>query len=203
MLKVSGRRCVIVGGGSVAVRRARALVEAGAGVTVIAPQLEAGLAELPVERHARRYAGGDLAGAWLVVIATDDPATNEAAASEARQRGVLINRTDAPDEGDVTIPAHARHGPITLAVDTSGISASAAAAIRRELSAALPEHWPTLLETVAPFRERIREQYAGEARTALLRRLTDEQSVNILKTHGRDALAARCRRLVDGGPAGE
>jgi precorrin-2 dehydrogenase/sirohydrochlorin ferrochelatase len=190
MLRIAGRRCVVLGGGAVAERRARSLLEAGGRVTVIAPEITDGLAALGIERQARGYARGDLAGAALVVIATGDPAINDAAAAEARREGCLINRADATEAGDFAVPAHARHGPVTIAVDIHGISAAAAAAIRRSLSASLDPAWPRLLALAGPYRQRVQQAVSDpEQRQTLLRRLTDEEAMNILKDQGETALA--------------
>lgn len=204
MLKVRGTRCVIVGGGAVARRRAAALLEAGASVTVIAPDIDDELAAMAmrgVRIERRGYAPGDLEGARLVVVATDDAALNERVAADARlpgAGGALVNRADDPDAGDVTIPAHARHGPITLAVHTSGISAAAAATIRRELSQSLDADWPRLLETVAPYRRRLQEAVEDPAdRKARLVRLTDAEAMRILKAQGIEALQRHCRTIVE------
>lgn len=198
MLRVSGRLCIIVGGGGVALRRAGSLLEAGARVRVIAPQVSPELAAMKALQIDRRpYHRGDLAGALLVVVATDDPAVNEAVAAEAQAAGVLINRADDPLAGDLTIPAHARHGPITLAVHTGGISAAAAAAIRRELSAALDPKWPELLEIVSPFRKAIQERFADVAlRQNLLAQLTDAQAMAIFKQQGPEALRRHCEAVA-------
>lgn len=199
MLKVRGRRCVVVGGGGVAARRARALRDAGAQVVVIAPQIAPELASLGVTYLQRAYRPGDLAGAWLAVAATDDPAVNQQVAREAAQSGVLINRADDPEAGDWTVPAHAHHGPVTLAVHTGGVSASAAAAIRRQLSAALDPDWPALLAAVAAYRDRIQRRFADpQDRQQRLRKLTDEQAMNILKSQGVDALRRYCESLAAG-----
>ena len=197
MLRVRGRRCVVIGGGEVAQRRVTALLEAGADVTVVAPQVRAELAAMDVHVETRPYRAGDCRGAVLVIVATDDPAVNRTAAEDARAHGVLINRADDPDAGDVTIPAHAHHGPITLAVHTGGSSAAAAAAIRRELSAALDAHWPVLLETVGSYRRVIQDrQRDPQRRRALLRELTGPQAMATLKQDGPEALRRFCDRLV-------
>ena len=174
MLRVAGRRCVIVGGGAVAARRARALLAAGAGVTVVAPYIDAGL-DLPgVRRVERAYEPGDLAGAFLVVVATDDDAINEAVAGEAAERGVLVNRADDAAAGDVTVMASGKAGPVTVAVDSGGGSAAAAKAMRDELLTALDPAWPALLQAVKRMRERVRQEVTDPAeRSRRLRRLTD------------------------------
>lgn len=199
MLKVQGTRCVIVGGGEVARRRAQALLEAGAHVSVIAPAVNDELAAMPVRIERRGYETDDLAGARLVVVATDDPALNQRIADDARGLGALVNRADDPDAGDVTVPAHARHGPVTLSVHTAGISAAAAAAIRRELSDALDPDWPRLLEAVAEYRRRLKQEVPDpEQRQDRLRRLTDPEAMRILKTRGVEALKRHCQHVLEG-----
>ena len=197
MLKVAGRRCVVVGGGPTAVRRAASLRAAGARVTLIAPRVETGADLAETLLLQRAYQPGDLHEAFLVVIATDQREVNEQAAREAQQVGALVNRADDPDSGDLTIPAHAQHGAVTLAVHTGGISAAAAAAIRRELSDALDPDWPRLLEIAAPFRARIQEHYPdSQERQRMLIRLTDEQAWTVLKQQGPDALEQHLRTLL-------
>jgi precorrin-2 dehydrogenase / sirohydrochlorin ferrochelatase len=199
MLRVVGRRCVIVGGGAVALRRARALLEAGAEVRVVAPRVDAELQTLPVGVEQRPYRRGDLAGALLAVAATDDPAVNAAVAAEAREAGVLVNRADEPEAGDLTIPAHARHGPITLAVHTGGISAAAAATIRRQLSEALDPDWPRLLRIAAPYRELIQRRVPDDAaRHERLTRLTGPEAMRTLKERGSAAFETFCDELSRG-----
>lgn len=194
MLRLNGTRCVVIGGGTTAERRAKALVEAGANVTVIAPQATPTLIDWvtrcdAVTHEARAYHDGDLNGAMLVVIATDDRAVNAAAAAEARTAGVLANRADDATQGDLTLAAVARRGPISVAVDTSGISAAAAVAIRDELINTLDESWVTLLEIAAPYRKRIQHTPLSPAeRQERLRQLTDDTAREILKMRGPAAL---------------
>ena len=199
MVNVAGRRCVIVGGGAVAARRARSLIEAGAAVTVIAPAIDQALVDLELERVERAFTPTDLDDAFLVVIATNETTVNDAVAEAARERRVLVNRTDRPAESDLTVPAHAHHGPVTIAVDTNGVSAAASAAIRRQLSAALDPAWPRLLELARPYRDRVQQAcHDSGQRQARLRRLTDQTAMNILKTDGEAALQAHLAAIAAG-----
>jgi precorrin-2 dehydrogenase/sirohydrochlorin ferrochelatase len=200
MLRLDRRRCVVVGGGATALRRARALAEAGGQVTVVAPSMVEGLGELPgVERRERRYESADVEGAWLVVIATDDPAVNDRVAKEAAAAGALINRADRPTDGDLTVMAHGRRGPLTLAVDTANHSAAAGKAIRDEWIEALDPAWVQLLEAAGPWRPRIQAAVQDPAeRSRRLRRLTDGQARRILSQQGIDALHSHLQRVAEG-----
>ena len=199
-LNVHGWRCVVVGGGSVAARRARILSQAGAKVTVIAPSMDQQLSQMTLIAHARAYETGDLRDARLVVIATDDPALNDRIARDARDVGALVNRADKPEAGDVNFCAQGCTGPVHIGVHTGGISAAAAAAIRDELLDKLDPDWLRLLDTVAPFRDTIQNQWPndGDHRRALLRKLTDTRALAILKQGGPAALAEHCRRIASG-----
>ncbi len=119
-IDLNGRLAVVVGGGAVALRRARALVEVGARVTVIAPEVTSELAALPVTVRRRRYRDGDLAGAWLVHAATDDPAVNAAVAAAADRERIWSIRADDGAASAARTPAVTRHGDITVAVTAGG-----------------------------------------------------------------------------------
>ncbi|SRR6266496_148812 len=119
LLDLTGRRVVVVGGGRVALRRARGLLDAGALVHVVAPEVLPELAELAsagVAVHRREYADGDLAGAWLVEACTDAPAVNAAVAAEAERRQVPCVRADAAGSRTAQTPAVARSDGVTVAV---------------------------------------------------------------------------------------
>jgi siroheme synthase-like protein len=197
MLRVAGRLCVVVGGGCVAARRAAALQQCGARVRLIAPEVSEAVVREGIEVVIRPYQTGDLRGAFLVVIATDDRPVNQAISDDARGQGVLVNRADESDEGDFTVSAHSRHGRVTVAVSTGGVSASAAAAIRSELADALDPDWPRLLDLMAPFRETIRSHFTdAEERRAKLVQLADAGMMQALKTGGEALAKARAENLL-------
>lgn len=129
-LDLTGRRAVVLGGGAVGLRRAAVLARFGAEVTVISPRLSGepvGFRHIP-----RTYQAGDLAGAFLAVAAVNDPAVNAAAGREARERGILFNRSDCPAECDFFFPAICEGGGVTAGVvgDGSDHHRTAAAAKR-------------------------------------------------------------------------
>lgn len=117
-VRLEGRRAVVIGGGKVGLRRAKVLRDFGAEVTVISPKLAE---EAPGIRHIPRpYRPGDLAGAYLALAATDDPAVNAAVGEEARSLGVLFNRSDCPAECGFFFPAICEGGGMTAGLVGDG-----------------------------------------------------------------------------------
>lgn len=199
MLRLRGRRCVVVGGGTVGLQRAQTLCEAGAEVVVVAPQIEPPLEALPIDLRKRAFEPADLEGAFLAVVATGDQTLNRTIAEQAAAAGVLVSVADAPDASDLHFMAQARQGPVTLAVHTGGVSAAAAAAIRDQLSNALDSDWPRLLAIAAPCRGRLQDAIRDPAaRRAALRRLTDPAAMAILKRSGDDALRRHLDEVIRG-----
>jgi uroporphyrin-III C-methyltransferase / precorrin-2 dehydrogenase / sirohydrochlorin ferrochelatase len=137
-LDLNGRRAVVVGGGQVALRRTRGLLEAGASVVVIAPDVRPELAALPVAVLAREYRDGDLASAWLAHAATSDPAVNARVADEAERLRIWCVRADDAQASAAWTPAVARHGDVAVAV-TAGGDPRRAQRLRAALELALAE----------------------------------------------------------------
>ncbi|HST63585.1 MAG TPA: uroporphyrinogen-III C-methyltransferase [Mycobacteriales bacterium] len=121
LLELAGRRVVVVGGGSVAARRVRGLLAAGAVVSVVAPAVLPAVAELSeVAVSLRDYEDGDLAGAWLAHACTDDPAVNAAVAEEAERLRIPCVRADGAGAGSARTPAVARVSDLVVAVGSDG-----------------------------------------------------------------------------------
>jgi precorrin-2 dehydrogenase / sirohydrochlorin ferrochelatase len=140
-MDVSGRRCVVVGGGGVAARKARGLLGSGARVVVISPEVRPEILELDVEVHVRPYAPADLSGAFLAFAATDSREVNAAVAREARENGVPVNVADRPAEGDFALPSVLRRGGLQVAVSTGGASPTLARRVRAGLEASFAPEW--------------------------------------------------------------
>lgn len=176
-LRLDGRPCLVVGGGAVAARKAGLLLEAGAAVTVVAPERGAELQALhaagALARLERRpFAPEDAAGHVLAVAATDDPQVNAAVAAACRQRGVLVNVADDPEAGDFVVPATVRRGPLHLTVSTSGLAPAVAAAVARRLAERYGEEWGEVVALLGAERERAREAgLEAAARRALAQEL--------------------------------
>jgi precorrin-2 dehydrogenase/sirohydrochlorin ferrochelatase len=164
-LVVEGRSCLVVGGGRIATGKIRALVDAGAMVTVVAPVV---LDEVrsQVERVIERpYAAGDIDGHRLVIAATDDPAVNAQVFRDADGLGVWVNSVDDPEHCSFTLPAVARRGPVTIAVATDGSSPALARWLRDRVATALPPGVEGVAATLAAERQAV--QRAGGSTEAI------------------------------------
>jgi precorrin-2 dehydrogenase / sirohydrochlorin ferrochelatase len=165
-LDLEGRPCLVVGGGSVALEKARGLLDCGATVTVVAPEIDAELEALPVRRRRRRYETSDLEGTFLVVAATSDRALNRRVFLDAEERRLLCNVVDIPELCSFILPAVYRRDPIALAVSTGGASPALAKRLRDELGARIGEEHVALAERLRELRPWARARYRsyGERR---------------------------------------
>ncbi|MDQ2725377.1 MAG: bifunctional precorrin-2 dehydrogenase/sirohydrochlorin ferrochelatase [Actinomycetota bacterium] len=134
-LVLTGRHCLVVGGGTVAARKVDGLLAAGADVTVVAPAIAEEIRARPVTLVLRRYRAGDIDGRWLVITATDDPAVNRAVRDDGDGVGVWVNAADDPDSCSFILPAVVRQGPVMVTVSTSGYSPALASWLKGHVAA--------------------------------------------------------------------
>ncbi len=155
-LRLRDVRCLVVGGGRVALGKVRGLLEAGADVTVVAPEVvdeldELGRAgEITIER--RRYERGEATGYRLAVTATGDPEFDGAVFEDAEAAGVWINAADDPAHCSFTVPARVRRGPLLVTFATGGQSPALAAWLRERFEAELGPEYEQLLAMLAEAR---------------------------------------------------
>ena len=164
-LKLDGRRVVVVGAGPVAASKLRGLLDAGADVTVVAPEWVDEAAAADVTRVEREFRPSDLDGAWLVVAAAT-PGVNREVARAAETRRVFVNAVDDPPNASLYLGGVVRRKGVTFAVSTDGRAPALAGLLREGLDAVLPaeelERW---LSEAARMRARWRaEQVPMEAR---------------------------------------
>jgi precorrin-2 dehydrogenase/sirohydrochlorin ferrochelatase len=156
-LVVRHKRCLVVGGGAVAARKAAGLVAAGAEVHLVAkrvgPEVRGlqGLASL----EERPYRPGEVAGYWLVMVATGDRSVNQAVFDDAQGAGVWVNSADDPERCTFILPAVARQGPVSVAVSTSGYSPALASWLRSHAAENMGPELAELAELLAGARDRL------------------------------------------------
>src|SRR5271166_1667236 len=186
-LDVSGRDCIVVGGGEVAARKVESLLEAGAKVTVVSPRLSPPMRKIAdagrVTHIARDYQPGDIAGCALAYAATDDSRLHRELAAEARALHIPINVVDVPELCTFIAPAVVKRGALQIAISTGGASPAFAARIRRELEDRFGAEYALTLDLMRAARRRLHaEEIAPVER---MRRLT-----NLANSALPDAIAA-------------
>lgn len=158
-LDLAGRRCVVVGGGSVGHEKAAGLVACGAVVTVVSPELDPSFASLEHGWRRGRYRRSDLRGAFLVIAASSDRSVNERVSRDAEARGMLCNVADVPELCNFILPAVHREGSIAIAVSTGGASPALAKRLRSQIAELVrPEHAELAAELRA-LRPEVKERF--------------------------------------------
>ncbi|MEY2420097.1 MAG: precorrin-2 dehydrogenase [Acidimicrobiaceae bacterium] len=158
-LRLEGQRCLVVGGGKAAVGKVLGLVEAGAVVTVIAPDIVSEVESLEGVRVERRsYRHGDLNGYRLAITATGDSEVNRAVFLEGESSGVWVNAADDPDNCTFTLPARIRRGPLLVTFATGGHSPALASWLRRRYADEFGPEYEVLIDLLADAREELRRQ---------------------------------------------
>lgn len=137
-LRLEGRRVLLVGGGTIAAGKLRALLDAGADVTVVAPVIADAIAHAPVTALRRRFEPSDLDGVWYVVAAAPREVNAEVARS-AHARGIFVNAVDDVENASAYAGAVLRRGGVTIALSTDGDAPALAGLLREGLEAVLPE----------------------------------------------------------------
>ena len=150
-LKLTGRRCLVVGGGEIGLEKVEGLLACDGRVTLIArdavPELEALAAEGSIEWQRREYGGAsDLEGVFIAIAATDDTDVNIRIYEDAERRAMLVNIVDVPPLCNFILPAIVRTGPLAIAISTAGASPALAKRIKREIADSFGEPYARLAE---------------------------------------------------------
>ncbi len=197
VLLLAGRKALVVGGGRVARRKARALADAGAEVHVVALEIAPEIAADPrFTCHAEPYAAPHLDGARVAVAATGDASVNARVATDARAAGVWVNVVDVPDLSDFIVPAVVRRGDLVVAVTTGGAAPSLSRRIRERLEQEFGPEYEPYLAAAREVRERVKASgLSPERRRRLFERLTEDDVVAAAR-EGSEALASKIEMIV-------
>jgi len=185
-LNINGRNCLVVGGGGVASRKVKSLLDCGAKVTVVSPAFADALQHLsdhPCVRLVKRpYASDDLDGMFLVIGATDDMALNRRINADAESRQMLCNIADVPEVCNFILPSVIRQGDFMLTISTSGKSPAFAKHLRRQLQDAYGPEYARLLKLMGAIRKRLlAEEHAPEAHKPLFKQLIENNLVDLIR----------------------
>jgi precorrin-2 dehydrogenase / sirohydrochlorin ferrochelatase len=147
-LRLTGRRCVVIGGGDVGLEKVEGLLACDADVTLVAPEAHPELVQLALEgsiRWERRgYDSTDLDGALIAIAATDDTDLNIRVFEDAEARSMLVNVVDVPPLCNFILPAIVRTGPLAVAISTAGASPALAKRMKREIAELFGEPYANL-----------------------------------------------------------
>jgi len=200
-LDLKGRDVLVVGGGAIAEGKALQLVQAGARVTVVSPELTEAL-RAASDRDEITHLGSsfieeDLNGVFLVISATDDRKLNEKVAKAARERGLLCNIVDQPDLCDFITPALVTRGELQISVSTGGGSPTLTQRVKREVAAVIGEEYGVLLELAAEMRAEAKGRIAEfERRKDALRAFVESGALDMIRAGRRDEARALARRFL-------
>lgn len=160
-LRIHNKKCVVVGGGRVALRKVRMLLDSGGEVKVVSSTFYFNLLRLAEKKAIRLiqrdYKPGDLTGAAIVIAATDKQEINRRVAEEAKRVGALVNVVDDPEPSSFILPSYFRKGDLTLAVSTGGKSPALARKIKTELQKNFGKEYATLLLLIGEVRSSLKE----------------------------------------------
>jgi siroheme synthase-like protein len=212
-LKLTGRRCLVVGGGAVGLEKVEGLLVCDADVTLISPRavdpLRAYASEGSIRWEQREYGGAaDLEGMFLAIAATADTNVNIALFDDAERRAMLVNVVDVPPLCNFILPAIARNGPLAIAISTAGASPALAKRMKREIESQYGEPYARLAlllneargwakGTLPTFQER-KEFFAGivdgDPDPVALLRDGEEEAVRELIARAQSAYAPQVSR---------
>ncbi len=206
-IEVTGRACLVVGGGAVGTRKVQALLDVETRVTVVSPEVTPELRQLIDEGKVTYIRGSftpaHLAGMFLCVSAADDRAENEAVAESCRKGGVLVNVVDDPGLSDFFFPSVVRRGDLVIAVSSGGVAPSMTKRIRQDLEAQYGQEYGSALRILGRLRERLREAgVAGDDLRNVMERAAAIPLAEMIKGGRDDRIVDAIRQILIGAGTG-
>jgi len=200
-LELGGRRAVVIGGGAVAVRKAKSLLAAGARLVVVAERIDDMMTTLGTGTNAQlvksRYSKDYLTGAVLAIAATNNHELNKQIYKDCQELEILCNVVDEPQLCDFFVPAVVKRGNLQIAVGTQGHSPAYAGHIRKKLEKLFTEEHGEFLAELEALRQRIIRDIPDQAdRKALFGELVDDKSFDYYAENGSDAWRGRAEEII-------
>jgi precorrin-2 dehydrogenase / sirohydrochlorin ferrochelatase len=200
-LNISGKKCIVVGGGRVAERKVERLLDCGAAVEVISQEMTPLLMDYcrkgEIIHRKGEFEGSMLSGAFLVIAATNDMLVNGQVAKDARSRGILLNIVDDPKQCDFIVPSLIKRGDLAIAISTGGKSPALAKKIREELDECYGNEYFLLLDILGELRERmIAERRDSDRNREVFEAVVNSDILDYIRAGRFDQLGALIRRLT-------
>ena len=199
-LNVTGKKCVIIGGGKVAYRKACSLKGSGADVVVVSPEVcpemvnEEGLVLIKKE-----YEECFLDGALLVIAATDNEAINKKVTEDAEKRNIIVNVVDYPERCSFIVPSTINRGDLCISISTGGASPAVAKRIRGELEAVFGKEYEEYLDLLTEMRSLAMSSIEDSVkRRKVLQRLAEKEIFDAVKSEGVKSAEVKMREVISG-----
>jgi len=185
-LDIQDRHCLVVGGGGVGTRKVITLLNCGASVTVVSPELSEQLRKMEgspgLILKQRSYRSADLEGMFLVIGATDDETLNRQISRDAEQRSTLCNIADRPEICNFILPSIVQRDDLVITISTSGKSPALAKKLRKSLEARFGEEYGVLLKLMGAIRKKLLSQaHEPEAHKPIFERLISSDLTTLIK----------------------
>ena len=197
-LDIRDKKCVVVGGGDVAYRKAVSLKEAGAQVVVISPDFSKDfLKEEGITMLRQKYEERCLEGATLIIAATSDKEINQRVWEEARRHGLLVNVVDQPELCNFIVPSVVNRGELQISISTGGASPAFARRLRQELENHFGPEYGEFVELLSKMRSEARSQISdGTKRQKLMERLASPDMLDMIRTKGTRETEKEMRKII-------
>lgn len=193
-LNVRGKRCVVVGGGKVALRKVKVLLEHGANVEVVSPALCPELSQLAASKMIsvlhKEYEPGDLKGALIAMAATAESNANQKVADEARRQKILVNVASSLEQSDFILPSYLSRGDLTIAVSTAGRSPALARKVRTRLEQDFGEEYASLTGLIEEVRSELKKRAVVVSDNDWQKALDLDLLIELLRTGQREKARA-------------
>lgn len=201
-LALENKKCVVIGAGKVAQRKVKRLLESGAKVWVISPEITPALKALAKKKKIifkdKRVILKDLNGAYLIIAATADRRINSAVASYCRKKGILINVVDSPKECNFILPAIIRRGALTISISTEGISPALSRKIRQDLGQRFGGEYAKILRIMKKIRpQALKKIKNSQSRKAFFKKALQPEAFDLLRRSKSKQAKIRLERILE------
>ncbi|HOK54246.1 MAG TPA: bifunctional precorrin-2 dehydrogenase/sirohydrochlorin ferrochelatase [Armatimonadota bacterium] len=186
-IDLSGKKALVVGGGQVALRKIKTLLEAGALVTVVSPEVVPDILEFAnsgkIELILRGYETGDLTGSAIAIAATDDQEVNARISRDCQAANILINVVDSPELCSFIVPAVIKRGDLTISISSAGKSPALVKRIREKIEEVIGPEYKELAELMGEIRQLAKEQLNSQAeREKLFKQMLDSDILKLIQS---------------------
>ncbi len=201
LVDLTDQPVVVVGGGTIARRKVETLLEFGARVTVVSPEMDPEILNMEqsgkVKMERRAYQTGDLDGAVMVIAATDDRDANALVSNDAKAANVLVNVVDVPDLCGFIVPANVRRGDLTISVSTNGKSPALTKLVKERIGELFGPEYGELTKLMGEMREIVKRQIPTQPeRETVLKKILGSEVLYLLSEGRKDEAYALAFNVI-------